>query len=128
MYDIHVLLNNQPGALAAMAGLLGHNGIGLEGGGVFSSGDSSHAHFLVENGAAAQRVLSAAGFSVVAVHQPLVRKLPQQRPGELGDIAQALAAQQINILTQYSDHANRLILITDDPARAATATEQWAVN
>lgn len=31
MFDIHILLPNTPGALAALAGLLGRNGIGLEG-------------------------------------------------------------------------------------------------
>ena len=128
MFDIHILLPNAPGSLAAMAGLLGRNGIGLEGGGVFSAGNESHAHFLVEEGHRARAVLEAGGFQVENVCQPLIRKLKQARPGELGEIAAALADAGISILTQYSDHANQLILVTDNPRAAERVTEQWAVQ
>ncbi|WP_455820672.1 hypothetical protein [Pseudomonas cerasi] len=127
MFDIHILLPNTPGALAALAGLLGRNGIGLEGGGVFSTGSDSHAHFLVEDGHRAREILETEGFQVQNVCQPLIRKLKQARPGELGEIAAALAGAGISILTQYSDHANQLILITDNPGAAERVTEQWAV-
>ncbi|MBD8163359.1 amino acid-binding protein [Erwinia persicina] len=128
MFDLHILLPNTPGALAALAGLLGRNGIGLEGGGVFSAGEVSHAHFLVEEGPRARQVLEAAGFQVENVCQPLIRKLPQRRPGELGEIAAALAGAGVSVFTQYSDHANQLILVTDNPAVAERVTRPWAVT
>lgn len=122
MYDIHVIFNNAPGELARFGQLLGRNGVGLEGGGVFGV----DAHFLVEEGEKARHVLLAAGFNVQAVTKPLIRKLKQERPGELGEIASALAAQGVSILTQYSDHANHLILLTDNDKLAAEITEPWA--
>jgi len=128
MVDIHLLLPKAPGSLAAMAGLLGRNGIGLEGGGMFSTGNQNHAHFLVEEGHRAREVLEAGGCQVENVCQPLIRKLKQARPGELGEIAAALADAGISILTQYSDHANQLILVTDNPRAAERVTEQWAVQ
>ncbi len=84
MYDIHVILSNSPGSLGAMGMALGNNGVGLEGGGVFTTPDAGHAHFLVEDGETARRVLTEAGFTVSNVCRPLIRKLPQERPRGTG--------------------------------------------
>ncbi len=127
MYNIHVILRNTPGSLGSLGNVLGKNGVGLEGGGVFSTSDGGHAHFLVEDGEKARKVLTDAGFEVSSVRRPLVRKLPQERPGELGEIAGTIARNGINILVQYSDHRNRLIMITDDNTQAAEVTQKWAI-
>lgn len=127
MYNIHVILSNTPGSLGSLGTVLGENGVGLEGGGVFSTNEAGHAHFLVEDGEKARKVLIDAGFEIRSVCRPLVRKLPQERPGEPGEIAGTIARNGINILVQYSDHSNRLIMITDDDTRAAEVTQKWAI-
>ena len=109
MYDVHVIFSDRPGELARFGQLLGRNGVGLE-------------------GEKARRVLLDAGFTVQALRKPVIRKLKQERPGELGEIAAALAAKGVSILTQYSDHANHLILLTDDDKLAAEITTPWATN
>jgi hypothetical protein len=124
MYDVHVIFRDGPGELARFGQLLGRNGVGLEGGGVLGT----DAHFLVEDGEKARRVLVEAGFTVQAVRKPVIRKLRQARPGELGEIAAALAARGVSVFTQYSDHANHLILLTDDDKLAAEITEPWAAH
>jgi len=125
MYDIHVLLPHTPGMLARFGRALGGASVSLEGGGVFTADGQGHAHFLVEDGECARQAAEAAGLQVVDVREVLVRKLDQERPGELGRIAAALGEAGVNILTQYSDHANRLILVVDDPGRGAAATAPW---
>jgi hypothetical protein len=47
-------------------------------------------------------------------------------PGQLGAIAAALAGAGVNIITQYSDHSNQLILVVDDAAKADSVTADWA--
>ena len=127
MYDIWVVLADQPGELSRLGQLLGQGNIGIEGGGVFTVGQECHAHFLVAEGRQAADILSNAGLQVRQVKAPLIRKLSQTRCGELGEIAGVLAEHSINIVTQYSDHSNHLILMTDNDELAAGLTTRWSV-
>lgn len=128
MYDIHIILKNEPGELAWLGKILGMYGISLEGGGVFTVNGQGHAHFLVKDGDKARSVLESEGFTVQGIHKPVIRQLDQQRAGELGNIAARLSEFGVNILTQYSDHANRLILITDNDTLAREVTAPWIVT
>ncbi|MGK4476607.1 hypothetical protein [Aeromonas molluscorum] len=125
MYDIHVMLPDNPGTLGLFGVLMGRAGVSLEGGGMFTMGGAGHAHFLVEDGVGAARAAEQAGLQVVAVHDVLVRRLKQEVPGQLGAICSALGDASVNIITLYSDHANQLILVTDDIDKARRATAEW---
>jgi len=126
VYDIAISLPGQPGSLARFGEALGEAGVSLEGGGVFTVGGIGHAHFLVEDGEAARAALEQAGLGVATVRPVLIRRLKQEVPGQLGSIARALAGAGVNIETQYSDHANRLILVVDDMETAERVTSEWA--
>lgn len=125
MFDLEFHLENRPGALAELGEAMGHAGVPFEGGGVFGSGDRAIAHFLFLDGEAAARAAHCAGIAVMAIRKPLIRKLKQGTPGQLGAISRALAEAGVNILVQYSDHQNRLVLICDQQDLARRATEEW---
>lgn len=121
MHNIRFVLEHRPGALAAMGAALGSAGISLEGGGVFGNGASALANFLVADGHAARQALQRAGIEVQAVEEVLVLRIDQETPGQLGAMARRMADAGVNILTQYSDHANQLVLVVDDLERATAA-------
>jgi len=126
MKDITMHLQNKPGALAEMGETLGAAGVSLEGGGVFSENGKSIAHFLVEDSAKAKQALEANGIEVVTIHEVLIQKLKQDVPGQLGKICRLMAQNNINILVQYSDHYNQLILVVDDHEKGKIISDNWS--
>ena len=125
MKDIEIVLENKPGTLALMGETLGNNKISLEGGGVFNNGEFSIAHFLVEDAEKARDVLGQAGIKVVKINDVIIQKLRQDVPGQLGMFCRKLADANVNIITQYSDHSNRLIVVVDDREKAGQVSAEW---
>ena len=125
MKDLEILLKNEPGLLALLGETLGEHKISLEGGGVFQNGAMSIAHFLVEDAEKAKEVLQTAGIKVVKVNEVLIQKLRQDVPGQLGMFCRRIGDVGINILAQYSDHANQLVVVVDDQEKGKLVSEQW---
>lgn len=125
MKDIKILFENKPGQLALMGEILGDNKISLEGGGVFNYGEYAIAHFLVKEADRAKMELEKVDIEVKEIKDVIIQKLRQDVPGQLGGFCRKLADAQVNILTQYSDHSNQLIIIPDDYERAKTVSAQW---
>ena len=125
MRDLEILLENKPGTLAWLGETLGKNKISLEGGGVFQIGTSSIAHFLVEDAEKAKNILQTVGIHVLKINEVIIQKLRQDVPGQLGMFCRRLADAGINILVQYSDHANQLIVVVDDIEKGKLVSRQW---
>ena len=125
MKDLEILLKNEPGSLALLGETLGKYQISLEGGGVFANGGLSIAHFLVDDAEKAKDVLQIAGIEVLKINEVIIQKLRQDVPGQLGMFCRRLAEAGINILVQYSDHANQLIVVVDDIEKGKLVSEQW---
>lgn len=125
MKDIEILLKNSAGELALMGETLGKHKISLEGGGVFENGNFSVAHFLVEEADKAKSALEKVGIKVTKISDVVIQKLRQDIPGQLGTFCRELANGNVNILTQYSDHSNQLIIVPDDYEKAKKVSEKW---
>ena len=125
MKDLEIILENVPGELALLGETLGKNKISLEGGGVFSNGSFSIAHFLVAEPERAKEVLEQVNIEVVKISDVIIQKLRQDVPGQLGLFCKRIAEGQVNILTQYSDHANQLILVVNNYEKAKQISDDW---
>lgn len=130
IHDIAIELENRPGTLAEMGEALGRAGISIEGGGAWvmqPNAASTHgfAHFLFEDGEAARRVLVDHGMRVLGVREVIVQRLHQGEPGQLGKLTRRMANAGVNIEVLYSDHANRLILVVDDPTKGREVADAW---
>jgi hypothetical protein len=125
MKDLEIILKNKPGMLALLGELLGANRISLEGGGVFQNGENSIAHFLIDKAEEAKELLERKGFENVSIHEVLIQKLRQDVPGQLGMFCRRMADAEVNILVQYSDHSNQLIIVPDDMEKAKMVSTAW---
>ena len=125
MKDLEIMLENKPGMLALLGETLGKNKISLEGGGVFQNGKNAIAHFLVEEADKAKMALANVGITVSEINDVVIQKLRQDVPGQLGMFCRRLADAGINILTQYSDHSNQLIVVVDNYEKAKKISEEW---
>jgi hypothetical protein len=125
MKDIEIILPNKPGMLALLGETLGKNGISLEGGGVFQNGDHAIAHFLVEEADKTKPVLEEVGIVVRNINEVLIQKLRQDLPGQLGLFCRRLSDAGINILVQYSDHSNQLVVVVDDLEKGKRLSDEW---
>ena len=125
MKDLEILLENKPGSLALLGETLGKHKISLEGGGMFQNGSLSIAHFLVDDAEKAKEVLQSSGIKVLKVSEVLIQKLRQDVPGQLGMFCRKLADAGVNVLVQYSDHSNQLIIVVDDIEKGKLVSEQW---
>ena len=125
MKDIEIILENKPGTLALMGETLGKNNISLEGGGVFQNGDFSIAHFLVEEADRAKKELAKVQIEVIKINDVLIQKLRQDVSGQLGMFCRRMADANVNILVQYSDHANQLIVVVDHYEKGKKVSDKW---
>ena len=125
MKDLEIILENKPGTLALLGETLGKSSISMEGGGVFQNGDHAIAHFLVEEADSAQKELSKVGIRTAQINEVLILRLRQDVAGQLGMFCRKLSDAGVNILVQYSDHSNQLIVVVDDFQKGKEVSTAW---
>jgi organic hydroperoxide reductase OsmC/OhrA len=125
MKNLSILLEDRPGALAEMGETLGRAGVSIEGGGMFVVEGKGVANFLVDDGTAGLRALEDAGIQVIREEDVVIQKLNQGEPGQLGKLLRRMAEADVNVLTQYSDHDHRLVLVVDNLQAAQSVSDRW---
>ncbi|WP_033342581.1 ACT domain-containing protein [Catenuloplanes japonicus] len=122
MFDLTIRVADHVGALAEIGEALGAAGVSIEGGGAFGP----VAHFLVADPEAALRALGPD--RIIAVRKPLVQRLDQETPGQVGALTRLMADAGIRIDALYSDHTGNLILLVDNPEAGATVSATWTAH
>lgn len=122
MQDLRVILEDTPGALAAMGEALGGSAINVEGGYVVTGDGEAEAHILVESAEGALAALESAGFAVDDRREAIAIYVSGlDRPGVLGRYARRIAEAGVNIERTYIASGSRLVFVTSDNAKARAA-------
>jgi hypothetical protein len=108
-FNLAILLEDEPGQLAALGEALGTSQVNIEGiCGVPSEGHSL-VHILVHDPEAARSVLEGAGFEIQSERKVLLVDIID-RPGELGGVARRLADANLNIDLLYLTASMDLVI------------------
>lgn len=129
--QISVFLENRPGALKAMTGVLAENQIDMRAFSLAESSDFGIARIIVDNIDKTTEVLKAAGF----VHSitPVIGVALSDTPGGLDRILSVLAAAQVNVEYMYAflggrENAAYMIFRVADNEKATQALEEQGIK
>lgn len=118
--NITVLLEDHPGALAALGETLGNAGVNIDGiCGVRCEGKGL-VNLLVEKSADAVEAIMNSGMKIVEEREVLVLSI-EDKPGELGGIARKLAEADVNINLLYLTASMDLVIGVDHIEHAREA-------
>lgn len=120
--DLTVVLENRPGALAALGEALGEAGINIRAmtGSQFEG--KGAVHILVDNPDAARSALQSAGLDVRQEREVLLYEA-EDRPGMLGEVAGKIADAGVNIDLIYKATQTMLVIGADDLEKARAALD-----
>ncbi len=108
-YDITVLIDDLPGALAQVGETLGKAGINIDGYSSSTVGIKTQLHVLVQDAEAARSALEASGIQVLQEREVLTVDMDDS-PGELGKVARLIADAGVNIDMVYMGTESRLVI------------------
>ncbi|NHW88605.1 MAG: acetolactate synthase [Archaeoglobi archaeon] len=127
--QISVFVENKPGRLASVTGVLFEKGINLRAFMIADAGDFGIIRMVVDKTDEAYKALKEAGFTV-AINEVLAVEV-EDKPGELYRIAKALGDEGINIDYVYAftseKHKALIIFRVDNLERAVKILERIGV-
>ena len=124
--EFTVLLQDRPGALAELGGVLGDAGVNIGAiGGTSLGGGTGRVQSVPNDPDRTTRALDAAGVRYTKREVLIVRVLDE--PGTLGDVALVMSRAGINIDSVYVTTHGRVVLGVDDLAGAVQVAGGMAV-
>jgi hypothetical protein len=114
--EFRVVIQNRPGTLARLGGVLGEAGVNIEAIQGTSHEGQGFIHFVANDPEEADQALDAAGILYTKREVLIVRVLDE--PGMLGDVALVMSKAGINIDSVYVTTCGYIVLGVDDLAGA----------
>jgi hypothetical protein len=112
------LVEDRPGALAALVQALSQAGVNIEG----IAEIEGVVHVLARDPSAARSALRSSGYAIDGELEVMVLPMPD-RPGELAMIMQRLADAGVNVRFAYMATETRVVIGADDVTRARQALD-----
>ena len=126
-YDVTLVINDIPGALARVGETLGKAGINIEGYCSFPSAGKSFLHILIDEMKGVQEALGEVDVEVE--HQREVFTVDvEDRPGELGKVARFMADSGVNIDMVYMGTNTRLVMCAFNTEAARAAIDRYKAS
>ena len=126
-YDVTLVINDIPGALARVGETLGKAGINIEGYCSFPSAGKSFLHILVDEMKGVQEALGEVDVEVE--HQREVFTVDvEDRPGELGKVARFMADSGVNIDMVYMGTNTRLVMCAFNTEATRAAIDRYKAS
>lgn len=119
--QLAVFIENKPGRVSEIAGLVGRSGVNIRGFSVSDTADYGIMRLVVDKPDQARDVLKAAGFTV-REDAVICVELPDE-PGALGTVLHAVSDAGVNIEYVYSLIGTAVVLNVSDADRALQLLE-----
>lgn len=117
--QLRVFLDNKPGRLEKVTGILASKGINVRVMFISDRGDFGIAKFLVDNPDAAFVALSEAGFA--AAIKDIIAVYVEDSPGRLHDMIKLLSSKNVNISDGYGFAAESVFCIEVEESAVISA-------
>jgi hypothetical protein len=112
-FDLVIELDNEPGALAAVAAAITDAGVNLAAATCMGSADKVELHVLVPHAEAAKHALAISHLVVTRQREVVVVEV-EDRPGILADLTRKVAQAGVDLDLVYVATRNRLVFGSPD--------------
>jgi hypothetical protein len=124
-YDLVIDIENSPGSLAEVAGLISDAGVNIAAATCLHAGEHAELHILVKHPEAARHSLAISHLAVSSEREVVVVEV-EDAPGVLADLTRKIAGAGVNIDLVYVATNNRVVFGAEDldALRAAVGLAQ----
>jgi hypothetical protein len=121
--DLVIDIDNEPGALARVAGAISDAGVNIAAATCLGGGEHAEMHILVPYAEPVRHALAISQLAISREREVAVVEVEDDRPGVLADLTRAIARAGVNIDLVYVATRNRVVFGATDLAALKEALD-----